>query len=99
MFCNGIYSYWGSHATDSWDDSLILVNKSVYTAFAVKPSMFGDATSVWRVYAVIVQQAVSRHTSLRPSTNRCARAGEGGEDPSRSPASGSSTARVFRGAP
>lgn len=72
VFCNGIYSSWGSHATDRWDTSLILVNKSVYTAFAVKPSVWGEAKSLWRVYAVIVQQAIPGHITLTPDSYRCA---------------------------
>jgi hypothetical protein len=47
------------------------VNKSVYTAFAVKPSVAFYAKSVWRVYAVIVQQALPGHISVRPPDDRC----------------------------
>jgi hypothetical protein len=72
VFCGGIYSTWGSKSDRYWDTSLILVNKSVYTAFAVKPAVFGEAKSVWRVYAVIVQQAVPGHITLRPADYRCA---------------------------
>jgi hypothetical protein len=72
VLCGGIYSSWGSEATRRWDTSLIIVNKSVYTAFAVKPSVFGDGHSVWRVYAVIMQQAVPGHTTLTPSSYGCA---------------------------
>jgi hypothetical protein len=71
VFCSGIYSTWGSKSDRFWDTSLILVNKSVYTAFAVKPSVFGEAKSVWRVYAVIVQQAVPGHTSLTERNMNC----------------------------
>jgi hypothetical protein len=72
VFCSGIYSTWGSKSDRFWDTSLILVTKSVYTAFAVKPAVFGEAKSVWRVYAVIVQQAVPGHITLRPADYRCA---------------------------
>jgi hypothetical protein len=72
VFCRGIYTSWGSDATRRWDTSLILVNNSVYTAFAVKPAVFGHGRSVWRVYAVIVQQAVAGHASLTPSSYNCA---------------------------
>jgi hypothetical protein len=48
----------GSYPRVFWDTALILANKSIYTAFAVKPSVYGHAKVPWRVYAVIVQQAV-----------------------------------------
>jgi hypothetical protein len=71
VFCNGIYSTWGPNYTRRWETSLILVDRSAFTAFAVKPSTYGDGKSTWRVYAVIVQQAVPGHTSLTPSSYRC----------------------------
>jgi hypothetical protein len=63
VFCNSIYSSWGASKRGG-NTSLILVNGSVYTAFAVVPGAWGDATSKWRVSAVIVQQAVPGHKSL-----------------------------------
>ena len=73
VFCSGIYSSWGPNATRRWETSLILANKSFYTAFAVKPSVWGQRFSTWRVYAVIVQQAVPGHLTLTPSNYyRCA---------------------------
>jgi hypothetical protein len=66
VFCSGIYTSWGSHATDSSDTSLIIAKKSIYTAFAVKPSVYGERNSVWRVYAVIVAQAIPGHQTLTP---------------------------------
>jgi hypothetical protein len=71
VFCNGIYSTWGTDYTRHWDTALILADKSVYTAFAVKPSVYAHAKVPWRVYAVIVQQAVPGHTSLTPPSYRC----------------------------
>lgn len=64
VFCGGIYPSWGTQATEQSYDALILMNKSVYTAFAVKPSVFSHAESVWRVFAVMVQQAVPGHITL-----------------------------------
>lgn len=72
VFCNGIYSAWGADYTRHWETALILADKSTYTAFAVKPSVYGHAEVPWRVYAVIVQQAVPGHTSLTPPSYRCA---------------------------
>jgi len=46
--------------------ALILVSKGpIYTAFAIEPVDRMDFFGAWRVYAVVVQQALPSHTSLQ----------------------------------